>query len=125
MNHGASWVKAAMFKQLSNVAQMMKHAQAMQGRLQEVKDDLARIQVIGSAGGGLVEVEATGDQRILAVRLSESARTGDPRQLEELVGLAVNDALDRARLVAAESMQSLAGGLPGMGDILSQFGSGK
>jgi len=112
-----------MFKQLANVAQMMKQAQAMQGRLQELKDGLERLRVTGSSGNGLVEVEASGDQKIVAVRISDSVRNGDPTRLEQSVVDAVNDALDRAKHAAAESMHAMAGGLPGMGDMLSQLGS--
>ncbi len=112
-----------MFKQLANAAQLMKQAQAMQGRLQELKEGLERLQVTGQAGDGLVEVDASGDQRVLAVRIQESARTAGGQLLEKLVLVAANDALEKARLAAAESMQSAAGGFPGMGDMLSQLGS--
>ncbi len=112
-----------MFKQIAGVAQLMKQAQAMQGRLQEFKEGLERIRVTGTAGEGLVEVDASGDQRILAVRIDSAVVAGDARRLENLIVTATNDALDRAKQAAAESMQSTAGRIPGLGDMFSQFGS--
>ena len=114
-----------MFKQLANIAQLMKQAQAMQGRLQELKQSLEQIRVTGSAGNGQVEVDAAGDQRILDVRIESSAFSGDARQLEQLIVQATNDALDRAKQAAAEAMQSATGGMEGMQDLLSGFGAGQ
>ena len=112
-----------MFKQIANVAQIMRQAQAMQGRLQQLKEGLASVRVTGVAGNGLVEVDASGDQRILCVRISEQAATGcDFRQLEVLIAAATNDALDRAKVAAAEAMQSATGDIPGLSEAMSQFG---
>ncbi|HVJ84247.1 MAG TPA: YbaB/EbfC family nucleoid-associated protein [Caulifigura sp.] len=113
-----------MFKQLANIAQVVNQAQAMQGRFQELKQSLEQIRVTGSAGNGLVQVDAAGDQRILDVRIESSAYSGDPRQLEQLIVQATNDALDLAKQAAAEAMQSATGGMEGMQDLLTRFGAG-
>jgi nucleoid-associated protein EbfC len=112
-----------MFKQIANLAQIMKQAQAMQGRVQELKARLEAIRVTGSSGGGLVEVDASGDQRILAVRIQSDALPRGVTGLEELVVTATNDALDRAKHAAAEVMQSATGDLGGLGDMFPQLGS--
>jgi DNA-binding YbaB/EbfC family protein len=112
-----------MFKQIANIAQLMKQAQAMQGRFQDLKARLEEIRVTGSAGGGLVEVDAAGDQRIVAVRIREDALARGSGSLEEFVVIATNEALDRAKQAAAELMQSATGDLGPLGDMFPQLGS--
>lgn len=114
-----------MFKQIANLAQMMKQAQAMQGRFQELKARLEQVRVTGSAAGGLVEVDAAGDQRIVAVRIQDEALSRGAVALEDMIVVATNEALDRAKHAAAEAMQSATGDLGGLGDLLPQFGPEK
>jgi len=116
-----------MFKGLGNIASMLKQAQEMQQRLQELQEGLGKLRVEGTAGGGLVTVEATGQQRIVAVRVDPSLlRAEDQEMLEELVAAATNQALDKARQAAADEMTKLTGGLevPGMQEALSKLGIG-
>lgn len=116
-----------MFKGLGNIASMMKQAQAMQQRFGEVQESLARLKVEGSAGGGLVTVEATGQLQIVSVRIDRSLSASDDREmLEDLLVAATNQALEKARTAAAEEMAKITGGLeiPGMQDALSKLGLG-
>lgn len=114
-----------MLKGLGNIAQLMKQAQQMQGRMGEMKDNLARIQVEGTAGGGMVTAKATGQQKIIGLEIDPSV-IDDKEMLEDLVVAAVNAALDKAKQAAAEQMQSIAGGMdiPGLDDALSKLGLG-
>ncbi len=116
-----------MLKGLGNLANLMKSAQQLQGRLGSMNDSLAEIRVEGAAGGGMVTVEATAQQRILRCRIEESLISdGDREMVEELVVAATNQALEKAKQAQAEAMSSMAGDLsiPGLGDALSQFGLG-
>jgi nucleoid-associated protein EbfC len=114
-----------MFKQIANIAQLMTQAQAMQGRFQELKAQLEEVRATGSAGGGLVEVDAAGDQRIVAVRIQNEALASGTASLEELIVRATNEALDRAKQSASEVMQSATGDLGPLGDMFPQLGSSK
>ena len=114
-----------MFQGLSNLASLMKNAQQIQGRAQEMKDRLASVRVEGSAGGGMVKVEATGDQRITAIRIEPGLfDSGDREMIEDLVASAVNQAIEHSREEAAKEMANLADGLgiPGLEDAFSKFG---
>lgn len=116
-----------MFKGIGNIASIMKQAQAMQQRFGALQDDLGRLRVEGSAGGGLVTVEATGHLKIASVRIDPSLfRSDDREMLEDLVIAAANQALEKARTRAAEEMSKLTGGLeiPGMQEALSKLGLG-
>ena len=86
---------------------------------------MGALHVEGSASGGMVRVEANGQQKILAIHLEDSLLENPDREmLEDLVVAATNQALDKSREAAAEEMAKLTGNLdiPGLGDALSQMG---
>ncbi len=116
-----------MLKGLGNLASIMKQAQQMQGRMSEMQDNLGKIRVEGTAGGGMVTIEATGQQQVVGCKVEQSLiDDGDREMLEDLVVAATNSALKKAKEAAAEEMSSIAGGMniPGLGDALSQLGLG-
>lgn len=113
-----------MFKNLSNIASLMRQAQQMGGKLQEVNDQLRAERITGASGGGLVEVEVNGLGEVLRLRIAPRLLTGSDEDLvESLAPAAINQALERAKARQAEAMQSLMGGvqLPGLQDALSQL----
>ena len=96
---------------------MMQQAQQMQGKLAELQEELAKRSVSGSAGGGMVTVEADGKGTVRRIRIDPSLITGgDVELIEDLVTVAVGDAQQQAAAMAAEEMARLAGGLgiPGL-----------
>jgi nucleoid-associated protein EbfC len=96
---------------------LLRQAQAMQRELDKVREELKRASVRGSAGGGAVQVEASGDKQITRVRLDpELIKGGDVALIEELVLLASKDALTKAEQLAEKGMSRVTGGLqlPGM-----------
>jgi len=116
-----------MFKGLGNLGSMMKQAQEMQGRMKEVQQRLESMRVQGSAGGGMVTVECSGQQKILSCRIDPVlVQSGDAEMIEELTVAAVNQALDKAKETAAEEMGRVAGdmNIPGLEDAMSKLGIG-
>lgn len=114
-----------MFKGLGNLASLMKQAQEIQGRMGEIQENLSRIHESGTAGGGMVCLEANGLQRIVSCHVDESLlESGDGEMLEDLIVAAANQALEKAKRTAAEEFRQVAGGLdiPGLGDMLSKLG---
>jgi DNA-binding YbaB/EbfC family protein len=118
-----------MFKglgQLANLPALLKQAQEMGGKMQQLAAEMRAKRVTGAAGGGLVEVEANGLGEVLAVRLDPTLIEKQDRELiEDLLPAAINAAQQKAKQLHAESMQQLAGGvqLPaGIADALNQFG---
>ena len=96
---------------------MMQQAQQMQGKLAELQEELAKRSVSGSAGGGMVTVEADGKGTVRRIRIDPSLITGgDVELIEDLVTVAVGDAQQKAAAMSAEEMGRLAGGLgiPGL-----------
>ena len=97
---------------------MMKKAQAVQAQLQEAQEALARVDVEGQSGGGLVKVTLTGKGEMKSVAIDPSLLVpADKEMVEDLILAAYNDAKGKADRLSAEKMQSLAAGLqlpPGM-----------
>lgn len=109
---------------LGNLGSLMKQAQEMGGKMEELKEKLKLQRVVGSAGAGLVEVEANGLGDILAVRIDPSLIEKQDRELlEDLLPAAINAAQQKAKQAHAEEMQSLTGGLniPGLSEALGQL----
>ena len=121
-----------MFKGLGNLANlgsMLKQAQEMGNRMKSLNEELKSKRVVGTAGGGMVEVEASGTGDVLAIRIDpEFFAKGDREMIEDLLPAAVNNALEKARQLHAESMKDMTGdlNLPGLSDALADFtGGGK
>ncbi len=92
---------------------MMKKAQAMQAKLQEAQEELARLEIEGQSGGGMVRITLTGKGEMKAIRLDPSLLTpADKEMAEDLILAAFADAKAKADGAAAEKMQSLTAGLP-------------
>jgi len=110
---------------LANIGNIMKQAQEMGGKMQQLTEELKVKRVVGNAGAGLVEVEANGLGEVLAVRIDPSLFEKQDRELlEDLLPAAFNAAKQKAQELHAEQMQSLTGGLniPGLSDALESFG---
>lgn len=92
---------------------MMGQLQKLQEQIQETQAQLAEETVTAAAGGGVVKVTVTGDQRCQAVEISpELLEDADVEMLQDLVLSAFNSALEASRDLAAERLGPLAGGLP-------------
>ncbi len=97
-----------------NLQKMIKEAQKAQRKATEVQDRLAEMTVIGTAGG-LVEVTATGQGRIVGLSLKPQAV--DPEELEaleDLILVAVQDAQVKAHELSEKEMQQSLGSVGGM-----------
>jgi hypothetical protein len=93
-----------------DLSQLFAKAQEMQSRLAKVQQELARRTVEASAGGGMVTVVASGQLRIIEVRIEPGLiETGDRAMLQDLVAAAANAALADAQKMVQEEMQRVAG----------------
>jgi len=93
---------------------MMGQLQKLQEQLQVAQDQLAEETVTAAAGGGVVRVTVTGDQRCTAIEIEpEILEDADVEMLQDLILAAVNSALDQSRELAVDRLGPLAqGGLP-------------
>ncbi|MCP5214528.1 MAG: YbaB/EbfC family nucleoid-associated protein [Pseudomonadales bacterium] len=99
----------------ADLGELMKQAQQMQEKMQKAQEDLARAEVIGEAGAGLVKVCMNGRHDVKRVEIDPSLMGEDKEMLEDLLAAAVNDAVRRVEQKNQEQLASMTAGidLPG------------
>ena len=94
-----------------NIGQLMQQAQKMQENLQRAQEDLAKIEVTGNAGAGMVSVTLTGRMECRRVRIDPSV-VSDPEMAEDLIAAAFNDAVNKVNAESQARMASATAGMP-------------
>ncbi len=83
---------------LADMAKMLKAAQAMQTRMAELQDSLARVIITGEAGAGLVSVRCTGKGDVIGIDISPNILHASAQvQAQDLILAAIQEAQSRAR----------------------------
>ena len=96
----------------NQLAGLMKQAQQMQDNLKRAQEELARIEVEGQAGAGLVKIVMTCRYDVRRVSIDASLMGEEKDMLEDLVAAAMNDAVRRVELTTQEKMGGLTAGMP-------------
>jgi DNA-binding YbaB/EbfC family protein len=98
---------------MKDLMKMMKQAQEIQGRMQQMQEELASLQVEGQSGGGLVKVTLNGKMEARSVKLDPGLlKPEDVEMLEDLILAAFQDAKGKVETALQEKMREVTGGLP-------------
>ena len=104
-----------------NINQLMQQAQKMQEQMQkkmsQAQEELAKTEVIGESGAGLVKITMTGKHDVKRVAIDPELLKEDQEMLEDLLAAAVNDAVRKVDVLTTEIMACATQGLglpPGM-----------
>ena len=104
---------------------MMRQLQKMQEDMAAAQEALANETVEVSVGGGAITIVITGHQRVQSVAIKpEAVDTSDPEwvsDLQDMLVIAVNQAIEQSQTMAAQKMEAITGGLgdiPGLGGLL-------
>ncbi len=100
-----------------NQQQMMAQVKKMQAEMTRAQEELASMTVGGTAGGGAVTVEMTCEYRVNRVKVAKEAIDPDDAEtLEDLLVVAMNDAVANAKAATEKRMGAVTGGLriPGL-----------
>lgn len=95
----------------ANMADLMQQAQQMQAQMQKAQEELAKAEVTGEAGAGLVSVIMTGRHDVKRVSIDDSVFSEEKEVLEDLLAAAVNDAVRKVEAHNRDAMSGLASGL--------------
>ena len=96
-----------------NIGKMMQQAKKMQENLQKMQQELAAMEIVGEAGGGMVRVVIGGDRGVRKIEIDPSVwDEQDKGLIEDLVTAAVNHALQKVEEVSRQRQQELMAGLP-------------
>ncbi len=103
-----------MSKQLKN---LMKQAQKMQAQVMKAQEDLQKLEVEGTAGGGMVKVKMTGSNELVSIKINPEVV--DPKEvemLEDLIVAAHANALEKIKSMSDSTFGSITGGMniPGL-----------
>ncbi|MBR2039870.1 MAG: YbaB/EbfC family nucleoid-associated protein [Clostridia bacterium] len=100
-----------------NMNQMLKQAQKMQEDMTNLQADLEQREYTATSGGGMIEVTVDGKHLIKSIKINPDAiDPDDSEMLEDLVTVAVNEAITNAIKTSEEEMGAITGGLnmPGL-----------
>ena len=97
-----------------NMNNLMKQAQRMQRQMEESQKELETKEFTAKAGGGAVEVTVTGAKEVTKVIIDKDAVDPDETEmLQDMIMVAVNDALHQAEEANEAIMGKMTGGLGG------------
>jgi nucleoid-associated protein EbfC len=97
---------------MKNLGQLMKQAQQMQQKMAEVQAQLETVEMIGVAGGGMVEITLNGKGDLKKIKIDKSVLDpNDNEVVEDLVVAAFNDARQKVNAHTEAEMHKLTGGL--------------
>ncbi len=100
-----------------NMNQMLKQAQKMQADMAALQEDLEQREFTATSGGGMVEVTVDGKHLVKSIKINtEAIDPEDAEMLEDLITVAVNEAISNAIKTSEEEMGAITGGLnmPGL-----------
>ena len=90
---------------------LMKQAQEMQEKMQQAQEEVAKAEVLGEAGAGMVKVTMNGRHDVINVDVDPSVLEEDKELLEDLLAAAVNDAVRKVEASSKEMMEQATSGL--------------
>ena len=90
---------------------LMKQAQKMQADLQKAQEEIAKAEVTGESGAGLVKIVMNGRHDVRSISIDDSLMEEDKEILEDLIAAAVNDAVRKIEQAQQESMSDMTAGM--------------
>lgn len=93
------------------LGQIMQQAQKVQENIKRAQDEIARMEVTGESGAGMVKVTLDGRHQARKVEINPAALGEDKEFLEDLVAAAINDAAQKLDTATKEKMSAVTGGM--------------
>ncbi len=96
---------------MTNFSDMLSKAKAMQEKMQEVQEQIKKIEVEGVSGGNLVKVTLSGDYELKSIEITETAKKESQDIINDLIIAAFNNAKENLKKKSAEELSKATGGL--------------
>jgi len=93
------------------IGELMQQAQRMQENLKRAQEEIAKLEVTGQAGGGMVSVTMSGRHEVRRVAIDRKILVDDPEMAEDLIAAAFNDAVNKVAAASQQRMGDVAGGM--------------
>ena len=104
-----------------DLSSLMQQAKVMQEKMAKIQQDLAKKSIVGSAGGGMVQITVNGQGEVLSAAIEKAViDAGEAEMLQDLIVAATNDALRKAKELSKSELAQLTGGLnlPGLSNFM-------
>ncbi|MDK9707370.1 MAG: YbaB/EbfC family nucleoid-associated protein [Desulforhopalus sp.] len=104
-----------------DLSSLMQQAKVMQEKMAKIQQDLAKKSIVGSAGGGMVQITVNGQGEVLSAAIEKVViDANEPEMLQDLIVAATNDALRKAKELSKSELAQLTGGLnlPGLSNFM-------
>ena len=95
------------------MSQMMKQAQQMQKKMSAVQETLEDLVVEGVAADGMIKVKMDGNQKLLDINIDPAAQREELDLLEDLILIAVNQAVIKSQDKVQKRMNAVTGNMLG------------
>jgi DNA-binding YbaB/EbfC family protein len=93
------------------LGQLMQQAQRMQEDMKRAQEEIAKLEVTGSSGGGLVSVVMSGAHEVRRVQIDRKLFADDPEMAEDLVVAAINDAVNKVAEASKSRLGNVTAGM--------------
>ena len=93
------------------LGQIMQQAQKVQDNIKRAQEEIARLEITGESGAGMVKVTLDGRHQARRVEIKPEALGEDKEFLEDLVAAAINDAVQKLEAMTKEKMAAVTGGM--------------
>lgn len=96
---------------------LMRQAQQMQENMQRAQEEIARMEVTGESGAGMVKITLTGKYQARKVEISADALKEEKEFVEDLIAAAINDAAQKVEEASKAKLAKATAGMqlpPGM-----------
>jgi nucleoid-associated protein EbfC len=101
-----------MFKQIGQIASMMKNLPKLKAQMEELQHRLGQIVAEGNSGGGMVVAKVNGRMEVVSCKISEEAtKLQDKEMLEDLIVAAINQAIVKVTQQRAAEASKIANDL--------------
>lgn len=95
-----------------NINMLMQKAQSLQKEMKKAEEEVSKMIFTGKQP--LVEVEVTGSKKVVSVKIEKNISEDDIEMLEDMIMLAINEALDKASNEMEKRLSKYGQGLPGL-----------
>lgn len=93
------------------LGQIMQQAQKVQENIKRAQEEVARLEVTGESGAGMVRITLDGRHQARKVEINPAALGEDKEFLEDLIAAAINDAAQKLDVATKEKMSAVTGGM--------------
>ena len=90
---------------------LYKQAQKMQKNINKVQEELKSLDIEGISGGGMVKVVVNGKKDVKSVNIDDNILKEDKDMIEDMILVAIKNAMENADKIAGDKMKSITGGM--------------